>query len=89
MSNPYYKSRALYQLAQFYDEISHKLLNESFILAKTIPQPTLKFQVLEKIFSIIHYKEINQKSFIKEIFTELILSYENINEHYDRIIAHQ
>ncbi|CAF3726128.1 unnamed protein product [Rotaria sordida] len=87
MSNPYYKSRALYQLAEFYDEKSDKLLNESFILAKTIPELTLKFQVLEKIFSIVHYKESNQKSFIKEILTELFLSYENINEQYDRVIA--
>ncbi|CAF3908258.1 unnamed protein product, partial [Rotaria sp. Silwood1] len=85
--NPYYKSRALYQLAEFYDEKCFELLNESFILTKNIAEPTLKFQVLEKIFSIVHYKEVQKKSFIEKILSELILSYESIDKNYDRIIA--
>ena len=76
MCNPYYKSRALYQLAEFYDEKSYELLNESFILTKNIQEPILKFQVLEKIFNIVHYKEIKQKLFIQQIIDELILTFE-------------
>ncbi|CAF1550209.1 unnamed protein product, partial [Rotaria sp. Silwood1] len=41
MCDPYYKSRALYQLAEFYDEKSYELLNESFILTKDIQEATL------------------------------------------------
>ncbi|CAF3838861.1 unnamed protein product [Rotaria sordida] len=87
MCNPYYKSRALYQLAEFYDEKSYELLNESFILTKNIQEPTLKFQVLEKIFSITHYKEVDRKLFIQKIVDELILTFENIDDLYNRIIA--
>ena len=36
MCNPYYKSRALYQLAQFTDEKYYELLNESLTSTKTI-----------------------------------------------------
>ncbi|CAF5019305.1 unnamed protein product, partial [Rotaria sp. Silwood1] len=87
MCNPYYKSRALYQLATFYDEKSYELLNQSFILTKNIQESSLKFQVLEKIFSIVHYKEIEQKLFIQQIVDELILTYDNIEDVYNRIIA--
>ncbi|CAF3842178.1 unnamed protein product [Rotaria sordida] len=87
MCNPYYKSRALYQLAEFYDEKSYELLNESFILTKNIQEPTLKFQVLEKIFSITHYKEVDRKLFIQKIVDELILTFDNIDDLHNRIIA--
>ena len=87
MCNPYYKSRALYQLAEFYDEKSYELLNESFKLTKNIPEPVLKFQVLEKIFNIIHYKEIKQKLFIQQIVDELVLTFDSIEDLYDRVIA--
>ncbi|CAF1035552.1 unnamed protein product [Rotaria sp. Silwood1] len=87
MYNPYYKSRALYQLAEFYDEKSYELLNESFILTKNIQDPILKFQVLEKIFNIVHYKEVEHKLFIQQIVNELILTFDNIADVYNRIIA--
>ncbi|CAF1378362.1 unnamed protein product [Rotaria sp. Silwood1] len=87
ITNIYYRSRALSQLAQFYDEKSYELLNESFKLTKAIQEPSFKFQVLEKIFSITHYKEVKQKSFIKEIVDELVLSFDSILDHYDRVIA--
>ncbi|CAF3375210.1 unnamed protein product [Rotaria sp. Silwood2] len=87
MCNPYYKSRALYQLAEFYDEKCHELLNESFTLSKNIQEPILKFQVLEKIFCIIHYKIVEQKLFIKQIVDELISTFDNIENPYNRIIA--
>ncbi|CAF0993265.1 unnamed protein product [Didymodactylos carnosus] len=87
MRNSYYKSRALSQLAQFYDEKSDELLNESFKVTKTIQKPILKFQVLENIFSIAHYKEVKHKLFIKEILNELVLSCDSIDGHYDRVIA--
>ncbi|CAF1316436.1 unnamed protein product [Didymodactylos carnosus] len=87
MCNPYYKSRALYQLAEFYDEKSYELLNESFTLTKSIQEPILKFQVLEKIFDIVHYKEVKHKLFIQQIVDELVLTLDNIKNLYDRIIA--
>ncbi|CAF3945314.1 unnamed protein product [Rotaria sordida] len=87
MCNPYYKSRALYQLATFYDEKSYELLNESFKLTKNIQEPILKFQVLEKIFTIIHYKEVKQKVFIKQIVDELVLIFDSIESLHDRVIA--
>ncbi|CAF4829504.1 unnamed protein product [Rotaria sp. Silwood1] len=87
MCNPYYKSRALYQLAEFYDEKCYELLNESFILTKNIQKPILKFQVLEKIFCIIHYKEVEQKLFIEQVINELILTFDHIENLYNRIIA--
>ncbi|CAF0940652.1 unnamed protein product [Rotaria sordida] len=87
MCNPYYKSRALYQLAEFYDEKSYELLNESFTLTKNIQEPTLKFQVLEKIFSIIHYKELQYKLFIQQIVNELVLTFDNIKDLYNQFIA--
>ncbi|CAF3222076.1 unnamed protein product [Rotaria sp. Silwood2] len=87
MCNPYYKSRALYQLAEFYDKKSYELLNESFILTKNIQKPTLKFQVLEKIFSIVHYKEVDRTLFIQNILDELILTFDNIDGFHNRIIA--
>ena len=87
MSNPYYKSRGMYQLAEVYDKKSYELLLESFTLAKDISEPVLKFQVLEKIFNIVHYKHIKHKSFIQRIIDELISTYDNIGDFYDRIIA--
>ncbi|CAF5155442.1 unnamed protein product, partial [Rotaria sp. Silwood1] len=87
MCNPYYKSRALYQLAIFYDKKSYELLNQSFILTKNNQESSLKFQVLENIFNIIHYKDIEQKLFIQQIVNELILTYDNIDDVYNRIIA--
>ncbi|CAF4506764.1 unnamed protein product [Didymodactylos carnosus] len=87
MSNTYYKSRALCQLAEFYDEQSPDLLNESFQLAKSIQEPILKFQVLEKIFNIVHYKQTQYKSLVQGIIKELVLSLDNIESLYDRIIA--
>ncbi|CAF1256953.1 unnamed protein product [Didymodactylos carnosus] len=87
MCHPYYKSRALYQLAEFYDEKSYELLNESFTLTKSIQEPILKFQVLEKIFDIVHYKEVKHKLFIQLIVDELVLTFDNIKNLYDRIIA--
>ncbi|CAF2849997.1 unnamed protein product [Rotaria sp. Silwood2] len=87
MCNPYYKSRALYQLAEFYDEKSYELLNKSFILTESIQEPTLKFQVLEKIFSIIHYKEVDRTAFIQKIVDELIVTFDNIDNLYNRIIS--
>ncbi|CAF4015120.1 unnamed protein product, partial [Rotaria magnacalcarata] len=87
MCNPYYKSRALYQLAEFYDERSYDLLNESFALTKNIPEAILKFQVLEKIFSIAHYKEPEHKSFIEQVIDELVITFSHIESSYNRIIA--
>ncbi|CAF3551095.1 unnamed protein product [Rotaria socialis] len=87
MCDPYYKSRALYQLAEFYDEKSFELLNQSFLLAKKIQEPSLKFQVLEKIFTVVHYKEIEQKLFIQKIVDELFLTCNNISDVYNRTIA--
>ncbi|CAF3005478.1 unnamed protein product [Rotaria sp. Silwood2] len=87
IGSSYYRSRALSQLAQFYDEKSYELLNESFKLTKTIQEPSFKFQVLEKIFSITHYKEVKQNSFIQEILEELVLSFDSICDHYDRVVA--
>ncbi|CAF4121797.1 unnamed protein product [Rotaria sp. Silwood2] len=87
MRNPYYKSRALYQLAEFYDEKCYELLSESFTLTKNIQEPTLKFQVLEKIFSIVHYKEVKHILLIQQIVDELILTFDNIEDLYNRIIA--
>ncbi|CAF4848403.1 unnamed protein product, partial [Rotaria sp. Silwood1] len=87
MCNPYYKSRALYQLAEFYDEKSYELLNESFILTKNIQEATLKFQILEKIFSIVRYKEVDRKFFIQKIVDELILIFDDIDDLHNRIIA--
>ncbi|CAF4412653.1 unnamed protein product [Rotaria sp. Silwood2] len=84
---PELKSRALYQLAEFYDEKSYELLNESFILTKNIQDATLKFQVLEKIFNIVHYKEIDHKLFIQQIVNELILTFDDIEDVYNQIIA--
>ncbi|CAF5075056.1 unnamed protein product, partial [Rotaria sp. Silwood1] len=43
--------------------------------------------VLENIFNIIHYKDIEQKLFIQQIVNELILTYDNIDDVYNRIIA--
>ncbi|CAF3760597.1 unnamed protein product [Rotaria socialis] len=87
MCNPYYKSRALYQLAEFYDERSYGLLNESFALTKNISEAILKFQVLEKIFSIAHYKEPEHKSFIEQVTDELVITFSHIESFYNRIIA--
>ncbi|CAM2727295.1 unnamed protein product [Rotaria socialis] len=87
ISNSYYRSRALSQLAQFYDGKSYELLQESFELTKSIQESVLRFQVLEKIFSTTHYKEVKQKSFIKKILDELVLSYDTITDQYDRVIA--
>jgi hypothetical protein len=87
MCNPYYKSRALYQLAEFYDEKSYELLNESFKLTKHILEPILKFQVLEKIFHVVHYKEVKQKIFINEIIDELVLTFNSIEGLHNRAIA--
>ncbi|CAF3747873.1 unnamed protein product [Rotaria sordida] len=87
ISNSYYKSRALYQLAEFYDERSYELLNESFTLTKNVQQATLKFQILEKIFCIVHYKEVESKQFIQQIIDELVLTFDNIDDLYNRIIA--
>ncbi|CAF0784628.1 unnamed protein product [Adineta steineri] len=87
MRNPYYKSRALYQLAQFDDENSNELLTQSFQLTKLIQEPVLKFQVLEKIYYALHYKQVNPKLFIQQIIDELILTSEKIEDRYDRVIA--
>ncbi|CAF1445485.1 unnamed protein product, partial [Didymodactylos carnosus] len=85
MCNTYYKSRALCQLAEFYDEQCHNLLNESFQLAKSIQEPILKFQVLEKIFNIVQYKHC--KWLVQEIIMELVLCFDNIESLYDKVIA--
>ena len=87
IGNSYYRSRALYQLAQFYDEKHYEILNESFKVTKTIQEPTLKFQVLEKILDITYYKGVKEKSFIKEIFNELVVSFDTIPDYYDQIVA--
>ena len=87
MSDPYYKSRALYQLAQLYDQKSYQLLSESFALSRQIGTPVLKFQVLEKIFAVIHYKNVEQKSFIRQIIDELAITCDQIEDPYDQTIA--
>ncbi|CAM4809047.1 unnamed protein product [Rotaria magnacalcarata] len=87
LSNPYYKSRALYQLAEFYDEKSFELLNQSFTLRNDVQDPILKFQILEKIFNIVHCKDIEQKLFIRQIVEELILTFDTIEGLNDRFIA--
>ena len=87
MSDPYYKSRALYQLAQLYDQKSSELLRESFIFTKQIPEAVLKFQVLEKIFNVVHYKDVDQRTFIQQIVDELIVTGDRIENLYDRVIA--
>ena len=87
MCNPYYKSRALYQLAELYDRRSYELLYQSFMLAKDVAISVLKFQVLENIYSVTHYKEVEHRSFIQEIFDELIVTLNEIVDLSDRVIA--
>ena len=87
MSDRYYKSRALYQLAQLYDQKSYELLSESFALTRQIGTPVLKFQVLEKIFAVVHYKNVEEKSFIRQIVDQLVLTCDQIEDHYDQAIA--
>ena len=87
MRNPYYKSRALCQLAEFQDERSLELLTNSFQLAQEVPQPVRRFQVLEKMFSMIHYKTIDQRSFLQQIVDQLISTWKDIENTHDRVIA--
>ena len=87
MCNPYYKSRALYQLAEFYDEKCGALLQESFQLTASIEEPILKFQVLEKIANVFHYKEIKDNVFIEQVIEHLVSTSANIVGLYNRIIA--
>ena len=87
MSDPYYKSRAMYQLAAIYDEKSYELLSQSFQLAEQIKQPVLQFQVLEKIFNTVHYKEVERTAFIQQIVDQLVLTWNNIEGDYERVIA--
>ena len=87
MNDPYYKSRALYQLAVFYDEKCDELLQESFRLTASIEEPILKFQVLEKISCVFHYKEIKDNLFIEQVMEQLASTSENVVELYNRIIA--
>ncbi|CAF1101846.1 unnamed protein product [Adineta ricciae] len=85
--NPYYKARALYQLAQVYDIESFALLNESFNLTNKISDACQKFQVLEKIYNVLHYKEVNRNEFSERVVSELILTCDCITNLRDRIIA--
>ncbi|UJR17369.1 hypothetical protein I4U23_004264 [Adineta vaga] len=83
----YYKARALYQLAEFYDEKCYELLKEAFQTTKNISKSVLKFQILEKIFNVLHYKEVTEKCFIQQVINELILICDTIDNVYDRATA--
>lgn len=87
ISNPYYRSRGLCQFAQFYDKLSYEILDEAFIVAKTISDPSLEFQVLEKIYNIMNYKNTTHTKFIEQIRNELISTCNSIRDDYNRIIA--
>ena len=87
MSDPYYKSRGMYQLAEVCDEKSDQFLTESLTLATSITQPVLKFEVLEKIFSVVHYKDAQRTSFIQQIVDQLVLTWNTIEGLYNRVIA--
>ena len=87
ISDPYYKSRALYQLAQLYDEKSRLLLEESFTTTREIAEPVLKFQVLEKIFNAVHYKSIEHELSSHEIIDQLISTLNNIEVLHEQVIA--
>ncbi|CAF1683194.1 unnamed protein product, partial [Adineta ricciae] len=51
------------------------------------PEAVLQFQVLEKIFNVLHYKAITQAMLIQKVSDELTLVYHKIDDVYDRIIA--
>ena len=46
-----------------------------------------KFEVLEKIFTVFHYKETTHRSFIEQVVDELIVTWNSIQGLYDRVIA--
>ncbi|CAF1290805.1 unnamed protein product [Adineta ricciae] len=87
MSNPYYKARALYQFAQYDDERNLKLLTEAFDQAKIIPDASLRFQVLEKIYAVLQVKQTNQNAFTQTIIREMISTWNQIEHLHDRTIA--
>ncbi|CAF1531300.1 unnamed protein product [Rotaria sp. Silwood1] len=79
--------KALYQLAEFYDEKSYELLNESFILTKKYSRANFKVSNIGKFFSIVHYKEVDRKFFIQKIVDELILIFDDSDDLHNRTIA--
>lgn len=87
IGDPYYRARLFYQLAEFYDSKAHDLLNESFSCSKEIRNPVLKFQVLEKIYSIACYKMPEYESFIDTIIETLKSIIDDIDDIYNRTIA--
>ncbi|UJR07679.1 hypothetical protein I4U23_011965 [Adineta vaga] len=73
--------------SQFYDEKSDELLNESNNLTDNIVDGSLRFQVLEKIYNVAHYKDVKENDFIQHILDKLISTLDQIEKIDDQIIA--
>ncbi|CAF3030814.1 unnamed protein product [Rotaria sp. Silwood2] len=90
MCNPYYKSRASYQLAEFYDEKRYELLYESYALTKHIQELTLnKTQILHsinnRIIASIRLSFYELGKFQKKYLTNVIETLIKMDEDDDKI----
>lgn len=86
IESPYFQSRALCQLGEYYYERTAQLLSRAYEVARNISDPAMQFQVCEKIYSATFYKE-EMHGLREEVYRHLTSLPDKINDGYNCVIA--